>query len=98
MNGAREQTAAQIAQVFRDIRERKPLVHMLPNTVSAALCADGLSALGARPLMAVDVRELREITEQSDASVVNLGQLNQEKTEAAGQLLRCAAEFGKPHR
>lgn len=91
-----EKTTEQIAQVFREIKEQKPLIHMLPNTVSAALCADGLSALGARPLMAVDDREMQEIAEQSDASVVNLGQPSQEKMKAAEQLLKYAAGFGKP--
>lgn len=91
-----ERTAEQLAQVFREIKRQKPLIHMIPNTVSATLCADGLSALGARPLMAVDAREMQEITAQSDASVVNLGQLSQEKIESAEQVFRYAAEFGKP--
>ena len=73
-------TAKQIVQVFQKIKEQKPLIHMIPNAVSAALCADGLSALGARPLMAVAVEEMAEITQQADVSVVNLGQLTHEKS------------------
>ena len=42
----------QVAEVFQVIRREKFLIHMIPNTVSAAFCADGLAALGARPLMA----------------------------------------------
>ncbi len=89
-------TAKQIVQVFQKIKEQKPLIHMIPNAVSAALCADGLSALGARPLMAVAVEEMAEITQQADVSVVNLGQLTHEKSAAAEQVLRCTAEYRKP--
>lgn len=91
-----QNTALQMAEMFREIKRQRPLIHMIPNGVSAALCADGLSALGARPLMAVEVVEMQEITEQSDASVVNLGQLNQEKYKAAERALRYGAAYGKP--
>ena len=48
MKGIWEKTAEQISEVYQEIRRQKPLIHMIPNTVSAALCADGLSALGDR--------------------------------------------------
>lgn len=86
----------QIAAVFRDIRQKKPLIHMIPNGVSAALCADGLSALGARPLMAVAPEEMEEIVSQADACVVNLGQLNMEKLAAAKLALVQGDKLGKP--
>lgn len=86
----------QIAAVFQNIRQEKYLIHMIPNTVSASLCADGLAALGARPLMAVEPEEMEEIAAQADSCVVNLGQLNQEKTAAAEAVLSFAAKEGKP--
>lgn len=86
----------QIAEVFQNIRWQRPLIHMIPNGVSAALCADGLSALGARPLMAVAPEEMKEIVSQADASVVNLGQLNQEKLAAARLVLAQGEKLGKP--
>lgn len=69
---------------------------MIPNAVSAALCADGLSALGARPLMAVAAREMAEITQQADGSVINLGQPDLDKLEAASLVLSEAAKLKKP--
>lgn len=86
----------EIQEIFKKIREQKPLVHMIPNTVSAALCADGLSALGARPLMAVAAEEMKEIAAQADGVVVNLGQLTREKQEAAVLALQTAQTAGKP--
>ncbi len=89
-------TPEEVAAVFRDIRQQRYLVHMIPNAVSAALCADGIAALGARPLMAVAKEEMEEIVAQADACVVNLGQLSQEKLFSARLALQCAAEEDKP--
>lgn len=86
----------QITAIFEEIAASRPLIHMIPNTVSAALCADGLSALGARPLMAVAAQEMAEITAQADASVVNLGQLDLPKIDATRQVLIQIAESKKP--
>lgn len=86
----------EVASVFRDIRQQGYLVHMIPNAVSAAFCADGIAALGARPLMAVAKEEMQEIVSQADACVVNLGQLSRDKLEASRAALHYAAEEDKP--
>ncbi len=86
----------QIAEIFVRIRARNYLVHMIPNTVSAALCADGLAALGARPLMAVATEEMPEIVSQADGCVINLGQLTKEKQKAAKLALMQGTETGRP--
>lgn len=91
-----EIAAGQISGIFQEIKKSRPLVHMIPNTVSAALCADGLAAMGARPLMAVEAREMMEITKQADVCVVNLGQPYPGKLEAAGIVLQEAAKHKKP--
>ncbi|MCI8482989.1 MAG: hypothetical protein HFH41_01455 [Lachnospiraceae bacterium] len=86
----------QITEVFKKIRQQNGLIHMIPNTVSASLCAHGLAALGARPLMAVAPEEMAEILEQADACVINLGQLNQEKLSAANLALQWGKDLQKP--
>lgn len=91
-----EITAGQIAGIFQEVKRVRPLIHMIPNTVSAALCADGLSALGARPLMAVAAQEMAEITQQADGSVINLGQLDLDKLEAARIVLNEVDKLKKP--
>ena len=93
---ALSETAEQIAEIFRKVRTRRYLVHMIPNTVSAALCADGLASLGARPLMAVAPEEMPEIVSQADGCVINLGQLTKEKQKAARLVLEQGARLGKP--
>jgi hydroxyethylthiazole kinase len=91
-----EYSLEEIAEVFVRIRKENYLIHMIPNGVSVSLCADGLAALGARPLMAVAPEEMTEIVSQADSCVINLGQLTKEKQEAAGLALKQGAESGKP--
>lgn len=85
-----------LGQIPKRIRERKPLVHMIPNAVTVALCTDGLSALGARPLMAKAPQEMEEIVSYADAIVINMGQLDSEKQEAVVLALDAAARRGVP--
>ncbi len=92
----KEIRAKEIAYFLRQIRTKRYLVHMLPNSVSAAFCADALSALGARPLMALCPGEMEEIVSYADALVVNLGQPGEQKQEAARRALRTAGERGLP--
>lgn len=86
----------EIQEIFQRIRQKQPVIHMIPNNVSVALGADGLSALGARPLMAVAAQEMEEIVAQADGVVVNLGQPTMEKREAAKLALMKAAKDNKP--
>lgn len=85
-----------IAEIPGRIAKERPLVHMIPNSVTVALCADGLSALGARPLMAQAPQEMEEIVSHADAVVVNMGQPGLEKLEAARIALCAAGEQGIP--
>lgn len=86
----------QIIEVPKKIAGQHPLVHMIPNSVTAALCADGLSALGARPLMALAPDEMEEIPAYADAVVVNMGQPNREKLVSARLALKTAAAHHVP--
>lgn len=96
MNPEWEIIPKQIVGIFQQIRRMRPLIHMIPNAVSASLCADGLSALGARPLMAIASQEMREITRQANASVINLGQPDLEKFRASEIVIEEAARSAKP--
>lgn len=89
-------TPEQIVEIFQSIRKYQDLIHMIPNTVSATLCADGLAAIGARPLMAVAPEEMKEIAEQANACVINLGQLNQDKILAAELAIKYNNKLNKP--
>lgn len=85
-----------IREIPARISKKRPLVHMIPNSVTVTLCTDGLSALGARPLMAAAPEEMEEIPAHADALVVNMGQPTKEKLEAARLALGTAADAGVP--
>lgn len=74
----------------------RPLVHMIPSFVTAALCADGIAALGGRPLMALAPEEMEEITSSADGLVVNMGQPFREKGLACSLAMETAAARGIP--
>lgn len=68
--------------LFEEVKFRKPRVHMIPNQVTTAFCADMIAVTGARPIMALGPEDVADITAQADSLVINLGQLNEEKIKA----------------
>lgn len=67
-----ERTAASLAA----LRERRPRVHCLMNTVVQKFVADGLTVLGAIPSMTASVDEVAHFVTGADALLVNLGTLD----------------------
>ena len=55
------------------IQRTAPLVHSITNYVTVNDCANALLAIGARPVMSHDPREVAEITRGSQALELNLG-------------------------
>ena len=66
-----------------------PLVHCITNEISSELLANGLLFVGAKPIMAEDVREFPELFRTTDSLFLNLGKLSPAKEAsllAASQL------------
>lgn len=72
----------QISLLLNQLKEKRPLIHYITNYVTVNDCANITLALCASPIMADDIREVEEITSQSQALVLNIGTLN-EKTVAS---------------
>ena len=66
-------TPDRLAHALSKIREERPVVHAITNLVTIGDVASALHALGARPVMASALEEVREITSRADALVLNLG-------------------------
>ena len=81
-------------RVFSSVRAQRPLVHLITNGVTAEFCANGLLALGARAVMAEAPQEVEEVVAQSQALVLNLGQLTESKVKAMVKAARCAEHLG----
>lgn len=85
-----------LVEVYDKFKAEKPRIHMIPNEVSAAFCADILSAVGAKPVMAVEPRETAVITEYAGCLVVNMGQLTDSKYKAIQKSIESAGKKGIP--
>ena len=74
--------AALTAQSLARIRERTPLIHNITNFVVMNDTANVLLALGASPVMAHAMEEVREMVAYAGALVLNIGTLDEPWIEA----------------
>jgi hydroxyethylthiazole kinase len=58
------------------IKEKRPIVHCLTNSVVSNFTANALLAIGASPLMSHAIEELEEITRLSSSLLLNIGTLD----------------------
>ena len=78
------------------IRQQKPLIHAITNTVTIHDMADSLIAVGASPMMAVERREVGELQTFSQALVLNTGTLTAERVEVMLEAGRAANRHQVP--
>lgn len=78
------------------LRNEKPIVHHITNYVTAECCADVALAAGASPVMASEPEEVEEITMASNALVLNLGTISQEKMVAMERSIVAAKAYKIP--
>jgi hydroxyethylthiazole kinase len=71
-----------LAEDLKKVRDIRPLVHNITNTVVTNFTANGLLALGASPVMAYAKEEVAEMVCQARALVVNIGTLNSQTVES----------------
>ena len=70
-------TKEQIAQLLLVVKSKRPVVHHITNYVTVNDCANITLALGASPIMADDISEMKEIVAISGALLLNIGTLNE---------------------
>ena len=71
--------------------ETTSLIHCITNEISCEMLANGILALGCKPVMADDSREVLDFTKQSQALFINLGHLSAIRMAAS-----YAAQAGLP--
>ena len=73
-------------QTIHDIRknvwQNEPLIHCITNPISINQCANGILAVGARPMMAEHPGEVTEITRTAQALMLNLGNITDVRMES----------------
>lgn len=77
-----------IKEIRKKLVDKNPLIHCITNPISINQCANGVLAVGARPMMAEHPQEVAEITQTADALVLNLGNI----TDARMQSMKISAK------
>ena len=78
------------ADILARLREHRPRVHCITNSVAQNFTANMLLAAGASPSMTIAREEIVAFVESSDALLVNLGTFDAERREAAGLAIAAA--------
>lgn len=84
------------AAILAAVRECRPLVHHITNSVTINDCANITIAVGAAPVMAEAPEEVAEMVTAAGALVLNIGTLTQEQVEPMLIAGRRANELGIP--
>jgi len=84
------------ATALAAVREKKPLVMCLTNSVAAEFTANALVALGASPVMLAENGEVLKFAELCDSSLVNVGTVSREQGEAMRAVVARMNAFKKP--
>jgi hydroxyethylthiazole kinase len=84
------------AMLLARVRERRPLVHCITNTVTQNDVANALLAIGAAPVMAVAIEEVEAMVKQAASLVLNLGTPTVDRVDAMLRAARSANGAGIP--
>ena len=87
-----EGMARKAAENLRKVRERKPLIHCITNSVTMTYTANALLACGASAVMAHGEEEVEEMVCLADALVLNLGTLTKAR---AASMAKAGKSAGK---
>ncbi|MTW15313.1 hydroxyethylthiazole kinase [Rhodoplanes serenus] len=85
-----------VADVLARLRERRPRVHCITNTVAQAFTANVLLAAGAVPSMTHSAEEVAAFVGSADALLVNLGTLDGERRAAIDLAVDAAVANARP--
>jgi hydroxyethylthiazole kinase len=81
---------------LNSVRSKRPLIHTITNYVTVNDCANILLAAGASPVMADDVREVREMALIASGLCLNIGTLNYRTVASMKKAGRSATRLQKP--
>jgi hydroxyethylthiazole kinase len=88
--------AARAGASLDRVRSLAPRIHCLTNTVAQTLTANLLLAVGASPAMSMALDEIDDVVARSDALLVNLGTLDDQRRAAMTRAVAVAGRYGKP--
>lgn len=90
------ETCKKIGELLCSLKEKKPLVHHITNYVTVNDCANITLAIGASPVMADDIKEVRDMVSLASSLVLNIGTLNSRTVESMLEAGKRANELNIP--
>lgn len=90
------QLATSSADLLAQVSVQKPRVHCITNDVAVNYTANSLLAVGAIPSMTSNPSEVEDFVSGSDALLINLGTLGNEKTQAIENAVETATARAIP--
>lgn len=75
-------TQRTIKDFLSHVRKQQPLIHCITNPISINQCANGILAVGGRPIMAEHPEEVSDITRTAKAVMLNLGNITDTRMES----------------
>lgn len=82
--------------IFKNLKNKKPLIHNITNYVTVNDCANIILAVGGSPIMADDINEVEEITSICNALVINIGTLNEKTIQSMMKAGKKSNQFNHP--
>lgn len=89
-------TAAKAAEILERVRQVRPRVHCLMNTVVQKFTADGITVVGGIPSMTTSLEEIGAFVTKADAVTINLGTLDADRRKVIRFAVEIARAAGKP--
>lgn len=86
----------EFAKIITDIREKKPIVYQITNTVTINDCANVTLAIGASPIMSFCEDELEDVLSFASALVINIGTMDKSMRKIVVKAGKIANRLGKP--
>ena len=85
-----------ICSTCESVAKQNPLIHCITNPISINGCANAILAVGAKPIMAEHPKEVCEITDESSALMLNIGNITDARMESMMLSLKRAKEKDIP--
>jgi hydroxyethylthiazole kinase len=86
----------QIQKALIELRQRKPLILCLTNSVTQDFVANSLLALGAAPIMSACEGEIEELVRIASALYVNIGTLDDKFIALAQKAIKLGRQHNQP--
>ena len=85
-----------IHNIRKIVKQTQPLIHCITNPISINQCANGILAIGARPMMAEHPKEVSEITRTAQALMLNLGNITDVRITSMDKAFHTALDHNIP--